>query len=423
MIAALWASVAGWAATVNANLCAEYQVDFSDHNGYGKIDDDYFTQATNRPARGAFLRITASDTPNSYTSHQLSDSNPACVTVPLDNQKTYTVKLVSKAEVSGKTILVKTSDGVAPEPAGGTANALFTHIGLGPGWTPVANPPTIVTGAHRAWTIAAVAAWALHRDDLGTPNATFTFYHEACTDKSVTPWVYGTWSCSNNQGHEIWMNPGDDSKITIAHELGHTLFALCDEDTSPEQDRTADMGVCDEEHGNGRTKEYTSYAAIEGIAWFFAAYVFNEPTGASNSCAFAKAADYNMDCDGSNDNTCTNPEDPDNEWDSTPSCGGCAAEAAQGTPDSDYLGTKCDGMVTDRSTRIDWWRTWWDLLKNTALTPSDVCGIWDGADPHNWDPNGGSGLDDPFERLHLSALQHGAGMDFLYYGGANGVSR
>jgi hypothetical protein len=396
------------AATVNATLCGEYHVKFEDVNDMaeGHIADEFFEDNLDEPARGAEVRISETGS-SSYTPYNLSNSNPACVVVALNDNKTYTVKLVSRAVVDGHTIEVRTSDGVAPEPSGGTANALYVFSI--PNWVPVTSTtwlrPTTVGGV---WNLAAVLGWALHREDLGMSNGTLTVYREPCA--GGTPRVYQDNSCASNATRTIWYRPGAEGvKIGPIHELGHIVVAEgCNGGVAADVDRGGTGGNCVEDnYGVAKEKTFTSNAVNEGIAWFYPAFIFNNP--AQGSCAIKKGDNFDLEQDG---------EEPG--YETTPTCGGSSAEEF---PDEDYLGNMCTGPLAERSTRIDWWRTWWDLVAEEGWTVADVCNVWDGANPNTWDQDGGSGANDPWDRLYSSAVSRGLGADFSSVSITNGVHR
>jgi hypothetical protein len=71
--------------------------------------------------------------------------------------------------------------------------------------------------------------------------------------------------------------------------------------------------------------------------------------------------------------------------------------------------TECTGTPTNRSTRFDWTRYFWAMRTVQGVTLTNLWAIWDAADPHNWDPDDGSGATMPLDRWTNAVTNTGVG--------------
>ncbi len=400
-----------FAAQVNVTLCGVVKISYTDiwdtdNDGIedNSVDDDYFSSNHDRPARGAFLRVT-DNTTGIMTEHQLEDDNPACTasTVQLDTTRTYKLVLTAKATLNGNnTIKVWTND---------VDDAMWAHVGE-TAWTPVAGTKTLTTGTHAAWNILAASSWALHRRNGGLANETLIFYTETC------PTSPGA-SCYSSANQRLYIDPAmDEGKYFVCHEMGHKIARLRDGGLIPNKPALASPdGVCQASDGPMIQKRFPALAADEGLAWYYSVVAFNDTTG--TDCGFFRSG-HDWDQDGTSSENLA----PAN-LEQTPSCDG---DVAEGWADEDYLGVECGGTLEDRGTYVDWMRAFWDVDNEEGLSTATIFDLWVEADPSTWDGDGGSGCDlvdllpcDPQERMEQAAIALGVSVEWNAVDGRNGI--
>ncbi|MEM6925869.1 MAG: hypothetical protein AAF602_02985 [Myxococcota bacterium] len=379
------------AQVVNATLCFEYDVNYSDTD-IAALSDDYITSdIPHQPARDAVVHIE-NDTLTWLGDIVVTLNSSGCATVGLQAVWRYTLKLRAEG----------TTDGVDWEvvgPGGGVyVNFAATN------WQPVASPPTFTTGVHPAWNIVSTIRHSLER--INVPSAAYTFHDSGC------PGSTGAASCERSP--DIWIDPShDDNKYIIAHELGHAVMESCNNERDENLDGGGTGGNCTSAaRGNLAKKEYQSNAANEGAAWYYSALTFNRRT--DNDCQIARCLDHNAT------GFCTTTE-------LYPSCEGLVSEPWSNL---DYLGSHCTGTLTGRAVRFDYVRAFWDLTQDApngsgqGLIFPDVCDLWLEARPDTWDANGGgSSGNDPETRLRDAADALGFLTEWDNVDNANGIHR
>jgi hypothetical protein len=210
----------------------------------------------------------------------------------------------------------------------------------------------------------------------------------------------------------IFIDPGtganDDTvlKYVISHEHGHALVDLADPSKNWVGDSSANSGNC---YSNSpstghdmNSMEYHSTAAIEGIAAFYAAFVWN--TRAESDCMYYYPRHVDWELDGDNDMGTFNCEDS-------------PIKTSLSVDGNDYLYDICDVQegedITRRSTEVDWLRFWWDMTTDQDLTLSEILDIWVGAQSYSWSEDDSGTADyQPNVRLRVSAYLEGFGDEY-----------
>ena len=385
--------VTAHAAPTTTTICAKYRVGLLDVNEeLTYLDDDFFLDNDDKPARGARLKVYNNDTFTTSwywlddDSQEVSGSQVSCVDVELNDVWDYDIKLYSRARVGGNEVEVL--DTVT------NPGTFYHHAETS--WTPFNGTKIITTSSADHWNIAAAAGWALHRRSAGLSQETFSFYMEACPYSATA-------SCQ--VGSVLFMHPNSwANKSVVVHELGHAIA----EASNGWNDENLDGGATHSAHCDHGIieKEHASNAANEGIAWYYVAVVFNRPT--ESDCEIAREADY--DGDGIV-GECLQGE-------CTPSCEGFLFE---GWAYADYLGVECGGVIDDRGTALDWMRAMWDATQGYGVTTPQIFAMWDAANPHTWDGDGGSTSDDPKERMEAAAAAVGVSSGWNAVDDVNGL--
>lgn len=385
----------GRADAYQITFCAEYQTDYVDADLASPLDD-YFEGNQNRPARGALIKVYRnSDQALLFSGNAAEDGADEGCVGPWSISTAVDVKILSTATLNGNEIRVKNDD---------TNNDVYASAAL-TNWNPgsTQTKPIATLNVHPAWNTAAAAGWALHRRNGGLSGVSLDFFVDDSTPSCSQ-------SCSS--GGDVWLNSGgSDARYIIVHEMGHALGYWRDEQNPVSPDYGADEGVCFSNALNVHEmnqKEFTSAAASEGWAHFYAAVAFNDSSDTSCGFVYYKPQDYNLntvvetaantylDCD-------IGPTSPN-------------------VADFAYMETYCDGTFENRGVELDWLRFWWDFYTETTVTFTTCADIFDGANPKNWnDTDAGTLFDDPFFRLAVSADNEGWGTEFLDHAADNGV--
>ncbi len=342
------------------------------HSVEADLDDDEFLTNGDKIARGA----TNSFTPNGSGPVPFTTSldSSGCVTVDLSSSVTWQIKLRAEATVDGNTFDVRDSQ---------SGDAVWVGW-LETAWTPTTGTHTMDTNLHDAWNIMAAASFAMEVRDGGLSGRSFSFFTEDCPDVS---------GASCERFPDIFIAPAHaDRKYVIVHELGHAVMEMCNNERNENNGDGGTGGSCDGAGGTLALKEYQSNAANEGVAWYYAAVVFNHRE--DDDCEFGRSLDYNKDGQLS-------------VFEEFPSCEGDPVN--EPWANLDFLGNECTGTLTGRAVRFDYVRAFWDLTQNApgngqGRTFDDVCDLWLEARPDTWDPDGGGiASDDPPDRLRQAA--------------------
>jgi len=398
------------AALYSVDFCAKYGIDYNDaSSGAG---DDWFTTNTARVANGAKIRVrqlpAGPDKFFDYTDD--SGANAGCTSsLVLNSNYDYRVSVQSTAQVSGNTISVLNND---------TDHDLYSYIAYMFYSPRHSTNETFTTSLADQWNIAAAAGWAMRRGFYPETGKTFLFYTQHC------PFLAGG-SCENDEWLYIDSStPGAGEKYVITHEMGHAAAEKANGGDNEFKDYSADTGGC-YTSGNGghgmNQEEYQSAAVTEGIAHYFAAITFNDPS--EFDCFFVYYKSVDWDLDGTDDSPAV------------------ASVTCQGGPmypidQYDYLGDMCDPPLDNRATEYDWLRFFWDLTYDQEVSPSTIYDIWDDADPNDWcrndtvddmdtgttDPPCSSG-DFPADRLRDAAHSNGVLTEWDNEDYRNGVYR
>jgi hypothetical protein len=377
-------------------FCGQYAVDYDDAST--TIGDDFFTDNTPKPARGAKINVTRnSDGVCLYCDFTPYDGADAGCTpkVAMSPNETYTIKMLASASVAGQSITVGPDDAV---------NGVYEHV-HSTGYVPTASFPSVpvqfVTKNNAAWNIAAAAGWAIQRRPINLSGETFNFYTQPCPG--------GSSNC--NSGGNIYI-VNDKHKYVIVHELGHAVAKAANGGQNARSSYDAPEDNCPSSSGHSlASKEYQSAAANEGIASYYAAVAFNDPHGAD--CAYQLHYQIDMDHNKTTANSLTLS---------------CDDGGTQGIAAGDYLGEFCvaQGESINRGTQYDWIRFFWDLDSKEGLDAADIFTLWTAASPHTWNATGDVwDVDNPAVRLEAAAAGLGQRFEdaWAHQVIANGVYR
>lgn len=395
--------------TVPVTVCASIDHTLRDvQSKVPELDDDYILDRSVRAAAGVKVELVDNFDPANPIELWMPDTDleeaSACfpMAILLNTEHTYQVKVWGTASIDGNTVLVK-------DPSGD--DLVFVEDSA---WSPVAGEHGITVRAGDEWNLLVVGITALHRRTAGVGGETFEFWPTLCPTALDA-------SCFDPSTERIYINPiGADGpfdptypthlqlKQVIAHELGHAIaYALDAHSPAATAVLLEPDGNCIDTFGPWVRKQYTSKAASEGLANYYAAVVFNEPGGAT--CELYRGfEDFNQDFVKGNGN------------ETTPSCEG--NPALEDWAAEDYLLHECVGVLEDRGTILDWTRAFWDFGQQPGVSTEDVFAMWDLANPRNWDADGGgSTSDDPEERLAAAAATLGLSAEWAAAASVNGV--
>ena len=394
---------------VTVRFCGWYDVSFEDvAELQPHLDDDYLRDNAPKPARGAQIVARETSFPYAPTAVFVDDAHPelACSQgVVLDDDKTYDLMLFAHARVGGNVLRVRTCDGDpsdADDVECETPNRTYVHVEPEP-WRPTSGLKHITTAPGPEWNIAAAAGFAMYRRDGCLQGERFTLFTEVCH------WDIDS-SCQ--VGQSVYIGPAAaHRKYVIAHELGHAVAEAGNQWRD-------ELGMASDSRPPCQSgiieSDYSSVAAIEGVAWYYAAVAFNNTT--HDDCEIYRPDDY----DGSGA-----IEGSRNEL--TPSCRGDPqwrlypfAQSFETWPDRGYLHAMCEETHDDRGTALDWMRAFWEADADRGFDTCDVLRMWDLADPDGWSPAGG-GVDAPRDRLEAAAEAMGLGEAWREVAGRHGI--
>ncbi|MFZ5479044.1 MAG: hypothetical protein ACOZNI_19895 [Myxococcota bacterium] len=388
---ALLLSSAAFAANYQVTFCAEYSIDFDDADV--AVGDDYFTSNTDRPARGARIKIVR-NSDGFIMFDNYTDWDGAAVgctsALTLDSTKTYQVMVQSRALVNGNYVFIY-DDPTTPSYWAFEAYAAYAPTS--------STTVTFDTTLTDHWNTAAAMGFGLYRRTAGLSGETFTVYMEPCPS--------GGGSCRS--GNAVYIDSPADSKTVINHELGHYVAFHKNNDNSADTNDGATLNNCytvSSRNHEAVSKEYQSIAANEGYAHYYAVVSFNDTTEYDCGFAYYKTTDWNLD------------GILDGQWVS------CESGPMTGVDGADYLGDTCTGTLTNRGTEYDWLRFLWDLDTNGGVSTTTIFQIYENAYPHTWVAYGDStGSGYPSSRLRNGADAAGVLTEWDAWDNYNGVHR
>lgn len=401
-----WAQ-ASQAATHQVRFCVEYSVDFVD--ALSTTGDDFYTDNTDKPARGTRLRVRANSTNVDVFYGYTEDDDPTEGCSPwltLSDTDSYFVRAYSEAKIHGNFINVLNQDDIR---IGHTEYSAFVPTST--------QTITFDTGVHAMWNIAAAAGQAWYRHNGGVQNATVVLLEEGCNGPNDSG------SCHGN-GVAFIGSGGVDRKVEIAHETGHQQAWFKLVPTGKSNDPAAPQpSACTATLGHVMNSiEFQSEAIWEGWAHYFAALAFNDDTESDCFLEHYRVTDWEWD--GFSDNN------------RLINCEG----AYPGGDAKDYLGDwftpstgYCDATtLNNRGTTYDWLRHLWDLRTDEGVSFLTISDILDDANPHNWTADGdGAGSSACYpavsshaaSRMRCAAWSNGFLSDWDNQDNGNGVHR
>jgi hypothetical protein len=241
--------------------------------------------------------------------------------------------------------------------------------------------------------ILAAASFALQRHNVGITGETFRFVLGDCPDREGTSCErWPEWGLYIHEEHAYF-------KFVIVHELAHALSDAANGGVEDRNDEMASVGACTPaytvEGHRMNSKEFQSNAAVEGLAHYYSALIFNEQ--GEGDCEIEKHYTLDWNRDG------LRAEATDVQ---IFSCEDGIPEA--GINSEDYLGDYClgEGVQSNRGTEYDWLRHLWDFTEQAS--PETLFELWDHADPHSWHISGaGTGAGYPAHRMSRAAYEVG----------------
>jgi hypothetical protein len=348
----LGASPAG---AVSTTLCIRYGTAFGDDYSAGDDWTGYHAVVT---ARGIHLQVWENGGPTLFSGYTNADTG--CKTLDMSTSESYTIRVKTQAELdSGNNTLVESADTEFSNvflydvdtnfvPAGTPQTEYFTYPYYGE--------------SELGVNVAAAAGYGVHYRNGGIDDEIWHYYTETCPS--------GSGSCTTNDSNSdmsVFLSGfGTERKYIIAHETGHLLGYIADEESSPILSYACPNGPDCEEFTDTvhdwTSKEYQTAAAVEGFAHYFAAALWNDR---EDDCEYYYYKEVDFD-----------PRDShgDGEAGDLYSCesGGAFMEDECGTP------------YDDRGVEVDWLRFWWDLYTDQNVSHDSIVDIWDGANPRSW---------------------------------------
>lgn len=401
----LWLLSLAHAALHNVTVCGEVNIQLI--NGSTAGPWTYWTVDTDdKPARGfryKLMRKVGSVYTLVTDSYVADSGDEGCVTMVLDSNEQYQFTFYSKASVSGNTIEA-VDDSTSLQQA--SATVLFNYSPTG------TDEMTFVLngGSDDRWNHLAMAAFALYFENAGVSGM------------SVQLQSTGGIACCRTIGNSIELY-STIKQFTVIHELGHVLSTKVNGNNAPTSDCSAVRDNCDgggdsgaaADHGTV-TKEYYSCAIVEGMGDWYAAITWNDISTSATSCWYLRGHDIDFNLNGSNDYL--------GDLNPYPCTGDPHSDAWLDGDDwlEDAIGEgagACTTPLQNRSTQFDVVRYLFAMRTEEDLTKQKLWDIWDDAEPHTWDVNGGGGSNDPEERWETSAdsnLVGGAHDDQKHHG-------
>ena len=438
LLAGLAASPAQ-AALVSVEICAKFQVNYQEVGALlvhdPDLEGDYFYTNSNKRARGARITVRGGSVPlTQYSGWEGTEGG--CATFQLDTLESYEVLVTTQLLVNGNYASIRDND---TDDHSYAFPARHPNGSIVAGWSPSASGTLHVHVAqHWATNASALAGFALARQNAGLANKTFVIYvdqQNRCSGSCV------------RDGKVYLSAEGVDSRVIMAHELGHAVDRKLTNRGSGLTDYDADPANCwTDTNGTAKggsvgaheliSKEWQSAAIIEGWAHFYAAAVFND--AADNDCGFVYYKEQAFGDPGDNGIGLSHQNVSGN---TAISCENglshlVAEDALHQLVDAyDYMGDYCEGTLARRATEFDWLRFWWDFYQEESTVTFEDCAeifsnavtgvhIFPPAGP--WDADAGVNAPDnkkPGWRMWHSAVANGFQSEWEDHNEDHGVHR
>lgn len=403
------------AATVQATICIESQIDFVDADS--SVGDDHVDDHSDLPTRGVHVQLLSGGTVVKDVHVAESGLLAGCKSVLVDDATSYTVQVQDDLEINDHTVDLELF--IPSSGAFGDFSAAWTGQTF-----PSAGTYYYELPDNLEWQVAAIVGHALERDDLGLEALHGGADFHVRVDPGDDFKQYHRWDRTN----EIVYIGGSlgNKKYPTVHELGHAVGHYLNHDSSGDpQSAARDYSYvapdCDDpgtrsHHMN--SAEYQSAAAWEGWAHFYSILAFNN-TGDAD-CQFYYYQSIDWDYDGTNESSTVS------SCAVAPQTAGLSSWPLVTLSSGDYLDDLCT-VADNRAVEYDWLRFWWDLVSTEAVSTATVGQIWDDAEPHSWvaqDPSPPTGfLKKPAYRLRQAADANGVLTEWDNQDDANGVHR
>lgn len=360
-----------FATTANIQICIEYEVLWDEQQG------DYFTNNDPLPAWGIWLKVQRHLGGGNYTTiHNdyllYSGDDKGCTdgTLSLDTENEYKITALAKASVDYSNKAFIYDDDEEWE--------IHTQV-LAADWSPETQHYYIYTFSYELVSpsmvsnILAASSYSLKRRRGGLSGETYNYFTISCDGGS----------CLSKSSDGIKLAVGHrGNKFVISHELGHYILWKWTDIDAWVNDCSFDQIAGDCQDGTDLhrwfSKEKQSCAAMEGLADFYSAAVWNYNSGSGSDCEY---------------------EDKD-----------CALDSSA-NPTSAYLETRpCPLLWYAKSTECDWTNFWWDMYTEEGLSVADVFEIYDevsinGHTIEDWEEN------EVYYGLRASAISNGVDSD------------
>ncbi|WP_444995954.1 hypothetical protein [Aliikangiella sp. IMCC44359] len=339
-----------------AKICFKYYSTFTDAG----IGEDYFSssRATARTARGGWVKISQNGVEKWTNYLDRSGCTPNLSNVS-SGQINY--KMWASAKVANNNRVWINDDN---SDVRGTHSANYN---ISSGTTTIAFTPN---STHRAqFNVLAAAVYAVDRFPGGVSNQ----YFRIRTNTSKSAGSHFRTSGTNGDP-TVYMCPcHTNKKFVIVHELGHMLTYF-NKGSRWVNDCGFSSTSCPASRGGHSmaSKEYSSCAASEGFAHFYAAVAFNDTS--QDNCSFH----YYKNEFGNDSSPIVN------------------CEAGNGQFVTRYLENECVGSQNGYSTELDYLRAYWDVLTDGTGNPSFTSII-------NWGSRANWGTSNATQRLNSSA--------------------
>ncbi len=273
-------------------LCFEAEVDYDDSDVYGATED-YHRLNTPKKLRGvlAMHRVAGSGGAfiNTFADHDGSD--PGCIDIATAPGIVYEVRVQTQARVAGHDIDVVQSFTGDPWEETVTSGA---PLHLQPSWTFTVNPAS----PNRGWNVLVASAFSLHRRTGGLPPFSLTYHLTNGQGQLHRPTGCTGNSCLVVQppSHvDLYLDdPLARRKFAIAYGTGRALLMVAGMRDNDLDDSAEDAYCGDVSSAVAlNSVEHDSAAALSGLAYLYAATVWNQTT--EDDCSFTVWTDANWD--------------------------------------------------------------------------------------------------------------------------------